>query len=339
MSDRSRYSAIRIATLGLLFFVFCAVDASSEEPVVSVPSTGQARSLVEKSDSDELTGYRRWWSLLWPVASPINLPEADDRKMHYGYTQYNGPSVWSLEYPICGGNHQSPIDLSSGSMQRATGTPLRWSTTYWHTPDNMTLRNSGHTVELHANWGSAKAPQLSGGPLRAPYTFWQMHFHWGSSDLYGSEHTINNVSFPMEVHAVHFKSEYGSARNALRYPDGLAVVGFLYQMSNKPGDSLVNITPSLPQVRSSGSSSMIPPMPLATILSPPRAYATYQGSLTTPPCSEGVTWLVSGYSIPVSADQLAAFRSLTSHDGGMGDNFRPVQPLNGREVFYVSQFS
>jgi hypothetical protein len=87
-----------------------------------------------------------------------------------------------------------------------------------------------HSVELHANWGAEKAPELSGGPLREPYTFWQMHFHWGTDDLRGSEHTINNVSFPMEVHAVHFKSQYGSARNALRYPDGLAVVSFLYQV-------------------------------------------------------------------------------------------------------------
>lgn len=85
-------------------------------------------------------------------------------------------------------------------------------------------------MELHADWGAEKAPELSGGPLRAPYTFWQMHFHWGTDNLRGSEHTINNVSFPMEVHAVHFKSEYGSARNALRYPDGLAVVSFLYQV-------------------------------------------------------------------------------------------------------------
>lgn len=77
------------------------------------------------------------------------------------------------------------------------------------------------------------------------------------------------------------------------------------QVSAEPGNTLKNITPSLQQVRSAGSSSLMPPVPLASIISPPRTYATYQGSLTTPPCSEGVTWLISGYSIPASSQQVS----------------------------------
>jgi len=51
--------------------------------------------LMQRTESSELTGFRRWWALLWPVASPINLPEADDRKMHYGYTEHNGKLIFS----------------------------------------------------------------------------------------------------------------------------------------------------------------------------------------------------------------------------------------------------
>jgi carbonic anhydrase len=85
------------------------------------------------------------------------------------------------------------------------------------------------------------------------------------------------------------------------------------QVSAEHGNTLVNITPSLAQVRAAGSSSLMPPVPLASIISPPRTYATYQGSLTTPPCSEGVTWLISGYSIPASRQQVMMLPHVNTH--------------------------
>jgi len=58
--------------------------------MTTAPRASPHESVMQGAEAPELTGFRRWWSLLWPVASPINLPEADDRKMHYGYTEYNG---------------------------------------------------------------------------------------------------------------------------------------------------------------------------------------------------------------------------------------------------------
>jgi hypothetical protein len=65
---------------------------TSAVPSLTMMTTRAApyQSDMHGDATPELTGFRRWWSLLWPVASPINLPEADDRKMHYGYTEYNG---------------------------------------------------------------------------------------------------------------------------------------------------------------------------------------------------------------------------------------------------------
>ncbi|KAF4528484.1 hypothetical protein B566_EDAN013031, partial [Ephemera danica] len=81
---------------------------------------------------------------------------------------------------------------------------------------------------MSGDWGTFPRPELSGGPLQGGYTFLQMHFHWGADNTRGSEHTIDGKSFPLELHVVHYKTEYGTPTNALTKPDGLAVVGYLF---------------------------------------------------------------------------------------------------------------
>ena len=73
---------------------------------------------------------------------------------------------------------------------------------------------------------------LSGGPLKGIYVFEQLHFHWGENDFEGSEDLINNRSFPMEMHAVFYKEDYKSFKEALNYSDGLAILAYLYEVRN-----------------------------------------------------------------------------------------------------------
>ena len=73
---------------------------------------------------------------------------------------------------------------------------------------------------------------LSGGPLKDTYVFEQLHFHWGENDFEGSEDLINNHSFPMEMHAVFYKEDYKSFKEALNYSDGLAILAYLYEVRN-----------------------------------------------------------------------------------------------------------
>lgn len=73
-------------------------------------------------------------------------------------------------------------------------------------------------------------PEVSGGPLSGEYVFSQFHFHWGENDLVGSENTINNNSFPMELHLVFYKKEYNSIAEAMLHFDGLTVMAFLYKV-------------------------------------------------------------------------------------------------------------
>lgn len=254
----------------------------------------------------------------------------------FGYTRYNGPDTWALDSPACGGVRQSPIDLRPDSMLRLrTRAPLRW-TRYWRAPRNLTMHNSGHTVQVMGSWDGEGAPVLSGGPLDGDYEFLQLHFHWGPDDHLGSEHTVHNVSFPMEMHAVHFKREYGTQQSAERFSDGLVVVSYLFRVRRAPNSALEPVLSALNAVRGAELSAPLSPFPLARLMKEfEEDYVMYDGSLTTPPCSEAVTWLVSAQPLPVSREQLEEFRTLEGLDGEVDRNFRPVQPSNGRPVYYV----
>jgi hypothetical protein len=74
-------------------------------------------------------------------------------------------------------------------------------------------------------------PSFTGGGFTDTYVFQQLHFHWGSDDSIGSEHTVNGKSYPGELHLVHYNSKYGDYKSALKHSDGLAVLGVLFQVS------------------------------------------------------------------------------------------------------------
>ncbi|PNF35582.1 hypothetical protein B7P43_G02399 [Cryptotermes secundus] len=109
-------------------------------------------------------------------------------------------------------------------------------------------------------------------------------------------------------------------------------------LSERPNPALNVIVPFLDAVVGAELEvTLTPPFPLQMLdVSFPSEYVTYLGSLTTPPCSEVVTWIVSSSPLLLSPGQLAKFRLLGSADSNMENNFRPVQPTNGRPVFYVS---
>ncbi|PNF35599.1 hypothetical protein B7P43_G02400 [Cryptotermes secundus] len=104
-----------------------------------------------------------------------------------------GPDVWPLEYPQCSGARQSPINLEADDMYRlVVSKQLRWHG-YRTRPHSLTLTNNRHTIQVSGKW--KMTPSISGGPLEGEYTFSQLHFHWGSSDTIGSEHTVRNVRY------------------------------------------------------------------------------------------------------------------------------------------------
>lgn len=136
-------------------------------------------------------------------------------------------------------------------------------------------------VQLTVN--VANMPSISGGPLNGVYDFAQLHFHWGDNDTYGSEDLIEGRSYPMELHAVFYKVDYGSVKGALNHTDGLTVLAFFFEISeldNSRYEEFTHLLSKIVEPRTSASFEKVPSFGelFATDFT---HYYTYNGSLTT----------------------------------------------------------
>ncbi|XP_046617621.1 carbonic anhydrase 7-like isoform X4 [Neodiprion virginianus] len=254
-----------------------------------------------------------------------------------GHFSYSHPEEWSRDSPECSGKFQSPVNLESNKLVALDVPPSLIWTGYWNLPQNLTITDNGHSVELSGSWEKAMTPFISGGPLTGDYAFSQLHFHWGPRDSVGSEHTIDNKSFPMEMHMVHYKRDYQTFAEALKHDDGLAVVAFLFEMSDMPNLGINLLENSFCKLHKKLNVRIpVIPYPLAMLHHTFQDdYVFYIGSLTTPPCREIVTWLVSSSPLTISEKQLDSFRKI-SNKWPEKENYRPRQPLNGRNLYYAT---
>ena len=232
----------------------------------------------------------------------VYVMKNDGLEGKWGYEKDNGPEVWgrlSSDYVLCSlGARQSPVDIMNAEARNLPEIAFNYSSS------PLKIYNDGHTIGVAygdgANW-------IEVGDAR--YDLLQFHFHAPS------EHALGGKRFDMEMHLVH--------RNA---SGELAVVGVLIEKGRFNGafESMWSNLPSAgaEEPRSVGGASVN----AESLLPSSRLSYRYDGSLTTPPCSEGVKWLVLKTPVQMSESQIDAFRTVI--DG----NARPVQPLNGRRI-------
>jgi carbonic anhydrase len=235
------------------------------------------------------------FALLVAVLALMSVgPLAASEDCSFAYEGANGPEHWGeicapKNYICVAGQRQSPIDVPAAPA----GDLPNLSFHYQLTP--LAAENNGHTIEVKVAAGS----YLRIGTER--FELVQFHFHTPS------EHRLQGEEFPMELHFVH--------RNAL---GELAVVGvFLREGAANP------VIQEIWDAVGAEAEGVIDPEDL---LPAERGFYRYAGSLTTPPCTEGVRWHVLHAPIEVSAAQVDEFRALFPL------NARPIQPLNGRPV-------
>ncbi|XP_031347688.1 carbonic anhydrase 14-like [Photinus pyralis] len=227
------------------------------------------------------------------------------------------------------GLRQSPINIITKNALRYLGEPLSWSEGYKKVPSSMTLENDGSTLKLTVK---STLPLILNTHLWPPYRFAKIHFHWGTgpSNTIGTEHKIDGQSYALEMHAVHEAIDED-------VPDKYLVVAYLFKVSEFRFSALDPIADAA--ITAAISSDQVAPFELKKLLfEEPFSYYTYRGSLTTPPYSPNVRFIVSQTILPISIDQLALFRIAAEENSLLSGNYRCLQPLNNRTVLYVSRW-
>jgi len=226
-----------------------------------------------------------------------------DHKSHWSYEGQTGPAHWgelSPDFKVCRlGLEQTPIDLS-GSLKADLGS---LAIDYHNVP--FKVLNNGHTIQSDCSTGCA----FSIADTR--YDLAQFHFH------HPSEHLLDGKAFDMELHLVH-KSADGA----------LAVIGvFVASGSHNPAlDSIFSRMPASEGAATVADVEIDP----SSLLPAARNHFRYAGSLTTPPCSEGLVWTVFRDPIEASPAQIHKFAAL------FPNNARPVQRKNNRFLIEAS---
>ncbi|MCL1635602.1 carbonic anhydrase family protein [Luteimonas sp. SX5] len=219
---------------------------------------------------------------------------------HWGYEGEVGPEHWQefeADFGVCSsGRNQSPIDLHNfieADLPRIA---------FDYKPGGHQVVNNGHAIQVNYSPGSKITVD------RIDFELKQYHFHSPS------ENTIGGKSFPMEAHFVHVDADGNLAVVALMFEEGA---------SNR---ALEQVWPHVPRVEN-GKAALAPSVAAADLLHGDRDYYRYEGSLTTPPCSEGVRWFVLKRAAKADAGQLAMVREALGHA-----NNRPVQPVGARAI-------
>ncbi|XP_020299959.1 carbonic anhydrase 1-like [Pseudomyrmex gracilis] len=233
------------------------------------------------------------------------------------------------------GSLKSPINLNISDMKVVELNPVEWFN-YDSTPKKLKLTNTGRTVLLSATW-QAERPYLRGGPFVSSYKFSQIHFHWGKTDMNGSEHYVDGGSVPMEMHAVHFKSDYETHEAALRKDDGISILVYFLQLQAAPNPFLDDIIRALPFIQTVHSSVRLISFPLTNLLrSFQRDYFVYWGSVMLTNIRNSILWLITREPIGISLEQVAKFRTVQDERGvPILTNRQALQDRGGRNIFFV----
>ncbi|KAF8038167.1 hypothetical protein BT93_B0895 [Corymbia citriodora subsp. variegata] len=247
------------------------------------------------------------------TASYMAVEVEDEREFDYIAGSEKGPMHWGElkeEWEACKkGKMQSPIDLSN---QRVKVMPKLRDIQRSYKPSNTTLKNRGHDISLQWDMGNAGSIKING----TEYFLQQCHWHSPS------EHTINGRSYALELHMIHVSTD----------PDvenSIAVVGLLYKTGAPDAflSKLMGNVRSLIGEEGERKMGIIDPREIEM---GGKNYLRYMGSLTTPPCTEGVIWTINKKIGTVSKDQIKLLREAV-HDYAE-KNARPVQQLYKREI-------
>ena len=225
---------------------------------------------------------------------------AEEHTSHWGYKGQEKPENWgklSPEYSTCeNGKNQSPINIDHVLKTQHENLTFSFET------GKQEIVNNGHTIQVNVTGNNQLILD------EQIFTLQQFHFHTPS------ENTIKGKHYPMEAHFV-YKNKAGE----------LTVVALMFNN----GEANPEIAKAWQQMPAEVNNKIIldKTVDINTLFPKKLDYYRFSGSLTTPPCTEGVRWIVLEQAVTASDEQIQKFHSTMHHD-----NNRPVQPLNGRVI-------
>ncbi|CAD5233859.1 unnamed protein product [Bursaphelenchus xylophilus] len=228
------------------------------------------------------------------------------------------------------GRSQSPINLANESTAFKFLEPLEFVN--FDKSEWLFLDNNGWTAELRGfkNWKNR--PAISGGNLTGTYRLHNIHFHWGQNTSHGSEHSVNGVKYAGEMHFV-FSRFNKPWRNGV---DDVHVLS-VFLAANESHGVLSPIKNGLSKIVKKGKITSIKNLKPSSFLPQDlKHFYRYTGSLTAPPCSEGVIWTVMEKPVDISTSQLDLLRKIQAKDRRpfIPGNYRNLQNLNDRIIVY-----
>jgi carbonic anhydrase len=276
-----------------------AKPAPAPAPVPVANITLHEREIQFATSGPRRTPVRRSKPAPKPTRKPVPEAVVQHPAVHWSYEGEGSPANWGKlkpEYKLCAtGQRQSPIDIRDGIGVDLE--PIQFN----YLPTHFNIVDNGHSVQVNVGKGSTMTI------MGRTYEFVQFHFHRPS------EVRVNGKSFDMVMHLVHRDSEGNLAVIAVLLEQGQENPLIQTLWNHLPLEENLYVTPSVA-------------IDLNALLPENRQYYTYMGSLTTPPCTEDVLWMVFKQPLKISPEQIAIFARLYPY------NARPVQPTNGRLI-------